>query len=501
MGFMLYLLSAALSSLIISTILVVARFRYSFRHICQAFVSRAKERNRANHQEDQEDNGTFLIGFFHPHCGARGGGERVLWKAIQAFGELKEDAMESRGDSNGGLHDDALARHCRNLAVAVYTIDEPKQGYKRGEVQLFAVRELFFHPEMMEAYPNYTNIMLCYADIMKQVQERFSITISSSLQMLAGCKVGTYVHYPTTSNDMLSLVWERRPTYNNKSEITSSPMVTYVKLIYYSLFAILYGLVGSLADLVMVNSSWTKGHIQYLWQFAQDIQVVFPPVDTASLAELSLSDPPRENLILSIGQFRPEKDHALQLQAFALALDMHDGKMKQSNPKLILVGSCRGEDDRERVDQLHKLARELNVEDSVEFVLNQPYSVLKDYLSRASVGIHTMWNEHFGIGVVEMMAAGLVTVAHNSGGPKSDIIESVWDFRDFANSTRKTPTGCLEGTAEEYAHAIYEIINRGDKSREVTDIRHCSRRSAERFSDQVFMKSIKETILLSPLLK
>eukprot|EP00804_Cyclotella_cryptica_P006013 CCRYP_000250-RA/>CCRYP_000250-RA protein AED:0.19 eAED:0.18 QI:0/0/0/1/1/1/2/0/390 len=390
MGFMLYLLSAALSSLIISTILVVARFRYSFRHICQAFVSRAKERNRANHQEDQEDNGTFLIGFFHPHCGARGGGERVLWKAIQAFGELKEDAMESRGDSNGGLHDDALARHCRNLAVAVYTIDEPKQGYKR---------------------------------------------------------------------------------------------------------------VGSLADLVMVNSSWTKGHIQYLWQFAQDIQVVFPPVDTASLAELSLSDPPRENLILSIGQFRPEKDHALQLQAFALALDMHDGKMKQSNPKLILVGSCRGEDDRERVDQLHKLARELNVEDSVEFVLNQPYSVLKDYLSRASVGIHTMWNEHFGIGVVEMMAAGLVTVAHNSGGPKSDIIESVWDFRDFANSTRKTPTGCLEGTAEEYAHAIYEIINRGDKSREVTDIRHCSRRSAERFSDQVFMKSIKETILLSPLLK
>jgi alpha-1,2-mannosyltransferase len=33
-----------------------------------------------------------------------------------------------------------------------------------------------------------------------------------------------------------------------------------------------------------------------------------------------------------------------------------------------------------------------------------------------------MWNEHFGISVVEMMAAGLVVIAHNSGGPKMDII-------------------------------------------------------------------------------
>jgi hypothetical protein len=36
-----------------------------------------------------------------------------------------------------------------------------------------------------------------------------------------------------------------------------------------------------------------------------------------------------------------------------------------------------------------------------------------------------MWCEHFGIGVVEGMAAGLVPVAHNSGGPKSDIVIDV----------------------------------------------------------------------------
>jgi alpha-1,2-mannosyltransferase len=47
---------------------------------------------------------------------------------------------------------------------------------------------------------------------------------------------------------------------------------------------------------------------------------------------------------------------------------------------------------------------------------------METYLREAAVGIHTMWNEHFGISVVEMMAAGLVVVAHNSGGPSMDIV-------------------------------------------------------------------------------
>jgi glycogen synthase len=36
-----------------------------------------------------------------------------------------------------------------------------------------------------------------------------------------------------------------------------------------------------------------------------------------------------------------------------------------------------------------------------------------------------MWNEHFGISIVEMMAAGLIVVAHKSGGPLMDIVVAV----------------------------------------------------------------------------
>jgi alpha-1,2-mannosyltransferase len=33
-----------------------------------------------------------------------------------------------------------------------------------------------------------------------------------------------------------------------------------------------------------------------------------------------------------------------------------------------------------------------------------------------------MKEEHFGISIVEMMSAGLITIAHDSAGPKMDII-------------------------------------------------------------------------------
>jgi alpha-1,2-mannosyltransferase len=537
---------SALLAAIAASFICIHRCRGYFSRIRQDFVcfqrqqsdakqirNKKKKVNKESSSNNRpDDNDVFVIGFFHPYCSAGGGGERVLWKAIQAFGELKEGKlMDRRSDkskkaasttaslvTNNNTHDICLT-NCKNLMVVIYTVDEPSATYER--------------------------------DLLKHVQERFSITIPKSLSLhfvhlhekkhllrkskrrltlmveslgtmklswcalssvtphvffdttgcaftffvariLAGCKVGTYVHYPTISTDMLSLVWKRRPTYNNDIQIATNPIVTCAKLIYYLIFAFLYGLVGSLANLVFVNSSWTKNHIQYLWKLSGKVHVVFPPVDTKTLKLLSLAD--RENMIMSIGQFRPEKDHSLQLVSFAKLLGKDE--MRNSNVKLVLVGSCRGEDDRQLVDQLQKLARELNIQDKVEFVLNQPYSVLKEYLSRASIGVHTMWNEHFGIGVVEMMAAGLVTIAHDSGGPKSDIIQSPWNEKKFDCNHCD---GYLASNAEQYSTLMYEILKDGSSSDMVMKIRENGRRQAELFSDEIFLNAFKEAILSSPL--
>lgn len=93
-----------------------------------------------------------------------------------------------------------------------------------------------------------------------------------------------------------------------------------------------------------------------------------------------------------------------------------------------------------------------------------------------------MWNEHFGIGIVEMMDAGLIVVAHNSGGPKTDIISP-------------GSNGYLAATAEEYADALHQALSVDDNV-----IRWRAIESSTRFSDQEFSKTFQHVILSAKLL-
>lgn len=65
---------------------------------------------------------------------------------------------------------------------------------------------------------------------------------------------------------------------------------------------------------------------------------------------------------------------------------------------MILIGSVRHNEDKERVEKLQNLVENLNMTEEVEFKLNINFTELKSYLNQAMIGLHTMWNEHFGIG-------------------------------------------------------------------------------------------------------
>ena len=58
----------------------------------------------------------------------------------------------------------------------------------------------------------------------------------------------------------------------------------------------------------------------------------------------------------------------------------------------------------------------------MKFKVKIPREELKNLLASAHIGMHTMWNEHFGICLVEFMAAGCIVLAHRSGGPLLDIV-------------------------------------------------------------------------------
>ena len=90
--------------------------------------------------------------------------------------------------------------------------------------------------------------------------------------------------------------------------------------------------------------------------------------------------------------------------------------------------------DSKKVYQLRLLVNELGIKDQVEFHLDASWPEILEWLRKASVGVNGMWNEHFGIGVVEYQAAGLISVVHNSGGPKLDIVIEV-DGKPTGKST------------------------------------------------------------------
>lgn len=64
--------------------------------------------------------------------------------------------------------------------------------------------------------------------------------------------------------------------------------------------------------------------------------------------------------------------HDLQLEAFALALEQLS--LQNMEARLKLVGSCRNQEDENRVDSLKQRCQDLGLEQNVDFCLNVHYS-------------------------------------------------------------------------------------------------------------------------------
>ena len=63
-----------------------------------------------------------------------------------------------------------------------------------------------------------------------------------------------------------------------------------------------------------------------------------------------------------------------------------------------MIGGCRNAGDESRVQDLKDLCKHLAVDSNVEFKTNLSFQDLKKEMGQGMIGLHTMWNEHFGIG-------------------------------------------------------------------------------------------------------
>ncbi|ODQ65784.1 hypothetical protein NADFUDRAFT_24751 [Nadsonia fulvescens var. elongata DSM 6958] len=358
-----------------------------------------------------------IYGFFHPFANAGGGGERVLWQAVKATLEASPvnivaiytcdyTSRESRCDMLNKAKDKFAINLIdqESIAKRIVFVYLPNRNYlTHSTYPIFTL----LGQALGSAYVAYLGLFSLVPDVwIDTMGYPFAYPVVTAI---ISVPIAAYVHYPLISSDMIS-------------SISCNSVFNIGKYVYWKLFALLYTWVGSYASVVMTNSTWTNNHIQALWWWGlrkEHIRPVFPPCNTEELATLTLDN--RSDDVICIAQFRPEKRHDLIIEEFAKFLSCAN---LTSKPHLILTGSCRDEIDEATVSDLRVLARKHNLVDNedISFVINPAWSEIKTLLSKASIGVNAMWNEHFGIVVVEYMAAGLIPVVHFSAGPRYDIV-------------------------------------------------------------------------------
>jgi alpha-1,2-mannosyltransferase len=87
--------------------------------------------------------------------------------------------------------------------------------------------------------------------------------------------------------------------------------------------------------------------------------------------------------------------------------------MSTEKVKLLIIGSCRDDEDFKRVETLTNLAKSLNVDKYVSFRLNFTFENLLKSLAESAVGIHSMIDEHFGIGKYCLMLITFVRILNS----------------------------------------------------------------------------------------
>lgn len=237
--------------------------------------------------------------------------------------------------------------------------------------------------------------------------------------------------------------------------------------------------VGTYTEFI-ANSSYTRKWIREIWH--RDSRVIHPPVTGRSPRE------PKEHLISSLGRFfDPMHGHSKkQMEMLTVFTDMARSHVGVGDWRLSFVGGADAV-SRNYVMRIRRAAQGLPVDVHV----NAKREVVDDVLSKSSIYWHASGFgedeqqhperfEHFGISVVEAMAAGAVPLVYSVGGP-SEIVRNGVD-------------GFHWSTPEQLARLTRQLI--GDESLMKTLADSAMRRAAD-FTPEVFDERLRSLVASS----
>jgi alpha-1,2-mannosyltransferase len=156
---------------------------------------------------------------------------------------------------------------------------------------------------------------------------------------------------------------------------------------------------------VLTNSEFSKKKIRRYW--GCDATVVYPPVDVETYTALLDEGRTRQDSVVTISRFDSVKN---------LGVIPWVASQCKAARKFVVIGAARP-GELKHVEVLRAAARRLGIEERVEFIPNASNDQKKDALSTSKVLFHPKRYEHFGMAIVEGMAAGCTPVVFDGGGP------------------------------------------------------------------------------------
>lgn len=230
-----------------------------------------------------------------------------------------------------------------------------------------------------------------FYELSRNLLEDFDLVVDVKSDMPVPADI-VYIHYPVVLSEDLR---------GNTSRLSRS--------IWERLLGSFTRVTGSQPRLVLANSKWTA--LKVYEAYGITARVVYPPVDVEESSRYSSSR--KDRMVVTVSRLAPSKhldrivDVAARLRDYTFVIA---GTLEWRSHVVL-----------ERILEKIRFYRLNNV--IVEPRI--PRSRLLEYLGEARFYLHPELPEHFGISVVEAMAAGAVPIVYRDGGAWTDIVSRI----------------------------------------------------------------------------
>lgn len=323
---------------------------------------------------------------------------------------------------------------------------------KRGFIQHKKVTTSFIQnlPKAKTKYRNYLPLMPLAIEQLDVTG--YDLVISSSHCVAKGIITSpnqvhiSYVHSP------IRYAWDLQHQYLQEAGLTKGLKGWVARIILHYMRLWDYRTSNNV-DYFVANSNFIAKRI---WKcYRREADVIYPPVDIAAF-ELHEQ---KDDFYLTASRMVPYKKMDLIVEAFS----------KMPDKKLIVIG------DGPDFAKIKAKAGE-----NVTLMGYQPFEILKEHMQKAKAFVFAA-EEDFGITPVEAQACGTPVIAFGKGGALETVV----------GLDKEKPTGVF--FAEQTVESICDAVEKFEQQQDRFIVENC-RQNAERFSNERFMKEIREYV-------